>query len=194
MSNIIIDSKEEKHTTLIFIVCGNYTSSFDGGSIFQLDGEGNMQTDVRGISVFDCDVKLLGNVVIDSLTSYYGDVIGVDLLDENTIQRKADPNVTNLAAGTKVTSALYAQLQAEGLTPNPNKFDVIKFRISDATVIQDIVYAKQEAHELHVIAEASNKGNHVWANVAPPIIIFVAGILFACINCFCYSKTSQYKS
>jgi len=174
-------------------VCGNYTSSFDGGSIFQLDGEGNMQTDVRGISVFDCDVKLLGKVTIDSLTSCYGDVIGVDLLDENNIQKKSEPMITNLAAGTKVTTALYNQLQAEGLTPNPNKFDKITVRISDATVIQDIVYAKQEAHELHVVAEASNQGNHVWANVAPPIIIFIAGILFACINCFCYSKTSQYK-
>ena len=104
-------------------ICGNYSDGLDGGNIFQLPDEGNMQTDVRGFSVIGSEISIFGDTLIRKLDSHFGDVFGIDFLGTNEVYIDNAPVVRQISPASEVTGALLQELMDENLTPFPNRFD-----------------------------------------------------------------------
>ena len=65
--------------------CGNYSGQLDGGNPWQINGDGNMNGHVRGISIYGSHIKFNGNVNINNLYSSYGDVYGIHIMRDSLI-------------------------------------------------------------------------------------------------------------
>eukprot|EP00485_Elphidium_margaritaceum_P000739 CAMPEP_0202687368 /NCGR_PEP_ID=MMETSP1385-20130828/3059_1 /ASSEMBLY_ACC=CAM_ASM_000861 /TAXON_ID=933848 /ORGANISM="Elphidium margaritaceum" /LENGTH=688 /DNA_ID=CAMNT_0049342149 /DNA_START=102 /DNA_END=2168 /DNA_ORIENTATION=- len=106
--------------------CGSYDGPFDGGQPSGLRREGYMGADVRGISIINGGTtEFYGQCSVESVRSWYGDVIGVHLMDNAAIYLdEADDGMkfNDLECATSVSSALYGQLRDSGLSPYPNNF------------------------------------------------------------------------
>ena len=120
--------------------CGNYSSADNGGNLSQLPNEGNMQTDIRGISIIGSDVIMSDKNKIKDLVSFYGDVIGVDILEDSNVLLYKKPTINKLSGGDKITKKILSQLTAKDLTPFPNNFDTCQWRISPNATVNGISY------------------------------------------------------
>eukprot|EP01084_Bolivina_argentea_P299680 516573_1 len=156
-TNIIIKRLINK-SPLASYACSNYTGYHDGGNPFQLEDEGFMGTDVKGIAVTGSDVVFDGyNNVIEKLISYNGDVVGLHLIDASDVLfdyvYKADVlnepdedtdteddraylHIKQLCPGHEITFALLAELMVDAKYPYPNNFYAcnIKVESDDASI------------------------------------------------------------
>merc|ERR1719410_713789 len=131
MKNVKISNLENK-SPLSTYTCGSFSGHHNGGhtvvsSRNAQDREGAMNSDVRGLSLYDGDVGIIGQNSIRSLTSFSGDVTGIDLMGDAILEfdgRANDISVEDLNAASKVTKALYKKLKKTNRSPFPNNFNL----------------------------------------------------------------------
>ena len=107
--------------------CGAYKGPADGGQPAQLEREGYMGTDIRGISAIDGGViEFSGHCSMNSFVSSFGDVIGIHLMDNAQlwIDDGVNTNVSfdNFECGANISIDLYMQLVNNGDGIYPNNF------------------------------------------------------------------------
>ena len=140
---IIIDSSVSNLTNespLVSAACGSYEGPHDGG-LGAIDTEGGMGTDLRGISVTGGDVHFLGKNSIESLNSFYGDTVGLDLIEDAVLEfdTGSDVIISNLVSASMLTEEQFDELQANDETPYPNNFDLCTVKYDDwAEVTGDV--------------------------------------------------------
>ena len=140
---LIIDlsvSNLTNESPLVSSACGSYEGPHDGG-FGVLETEGGMGTDLRGISVTGGDVHFLGKNSIEWLNSFYGDTVGLDLIEDAVLEfdTGSDVMISNLESASMLTQEQFDELEANGETPYPNNFDLCNVKYDDAAeVIGDI--------------------------------------------------------
>ena len=140
---IIVDlsvSNLTNESPLVCAACGSYEGPHDGG-LGVIDTEGTMGTDMRGISVTGGDVHFLGKNLIESLNSFYGDTVGLDLIEDAVLEfdTGSDVIINDIVSGSMLTREQFDELQANDETPYPNNFDLCTVKYDDwAEVTGDV--------------------------------------------------------
>jgi len=126
-------SNMSNESPLVSNACASYTGPNDGGLSGTIQDEGGMGTDVRGISVANGDALVIGRSSLDSLHSWYGDTVGLDLIGASVFEfdTGSDLEMSDLRSGTKVSAADFEQLTQDGRTPFPNNFDLCSVRYAE---------------------------------------------------------------
>eukprot|EP00485_Elphidium_margaritaceum_P003450 CAMPEP_0202695526 /NCGR_PEP_ID=MMETSP1385-20130828/9105_1 /ASSEMBLY_ACC=CAM_ASM_000861 /TAXON_ID=933848 /ORGANISM="Elphidium margaritaceum" /LENGTH=769 /DNA_ID=CAMNT_0049351571 /DNA_START=127 /DNA_END=2436 /DNA_ORIENTATION=- len=107
------------------LACGPYTGTEDGGNHFQLPGEGNMNGDVRGVSIYGSDVRFEGELNMNNLASAYGNVYGLHVMTDSIVMFDADSShvdMTEFYPQNGLSLLEYDAMAALGSTPWPNHF------------------------------------------------------------------------
>jgi len=110
----------ENQSNLGSKLCGEYYSDSDAGANYGTLN-GFMGTNLRGISVVNSNNVQISNFNINNLTSFYGDVIGIDFFDgASGINITGNNNsITNLNAGSHLQTSLESQ---KSFNPNHDPF------------------------------------------------------------------------
>merc|ERR1712241_885441 len=126
---------------LVSSTCGSYEGPHDGGSPGQEMDEGGMGTDVRGLLISRGDVQVSSVNTISGLESLYGDVVGIDIINEAIVDfdDESDIIVRDLISTSALTSAQYIKLVDRNKTPYPNNFGTCTIEIeSGSTLTGDV--------------------------------------------------------
>ena len=126
---------------LVSSACGSYEGPHDGGLSGTIDEEGGMGADLRGMSIAGGDVLILGTNTIQSLDSFYGDAIGLDLIDNVVFEfdTGSDIVISDIVSASMLNESEYSDLEEEGKTPYPNNFDLCTVKYDDeAEVFGDV--------------------------------------------------------
>ena len=119
--------------------CGNYTGPRDGGIGGTREGQGAMNTDIRGISITDSDVTVLGDNVIDILDAEFGDCTGIDLMEGSVLEFDTSSNmeISRLREASELQKNFgeFELLMNQGQIPYPNNFELCVIRILDESVV-----------------------------------------------------------
>merc|ERR1719410_1007149 len=120
---------------LVSSTCGRYEGPHDGGSPGQEDNEGGMGTDVRGLLISRGDVQIIGASNINGLESHFGDVVGIDIINEAIVDFDDQSNifVNDLISASALTSAQYVKLVERNKTPYPNNFGTCTIEIESGS-------------------------------------------------------------
>merc|ERR1712241_1362973 len=116
---------------LVSSTCGSYEGPHDGGSPGQEMDEGGMGTDVRGLLISRGDVQIGAANTISVLESLYGDVVGIDIINEAIVDfdDESDIFVNDLISASALTSEQYTNLVEKNKTPYPNNFGTCTIEI-----------------------------------------------------------------
>eukprot|EP00485_Elphidium_margaritaceum_P006656 CAMPEP_0202690396 /NCGR_PEP_ID=MMETSP1385-20130828/5391_1 /ASSEMBLY_ACC=CAM_ASM_000861 /TAXON_ID=933848 /ORGANISM="Elphidium margaritaceum" /LENGTH=779 /DNA_ID=CAMNT_0049345657 /DNA_START=26 /DNA_END=2365 /DNA_ORIENTATION=- len=106
--------------------CGRYSGPTDGGNLWQIDGAGNMNGQIRGISIYGSQVNFDGQIEIRNLVSSYGDVYGVHVMKDSLVTFENDDTltmtITDLYPENQLDEQQLNTLIALDRTPFPNNF------------------------------------------------------------------------
>ena len=101
-----------------------------------------MGTDLRGMSIFGGDVLLDGNEnIIQNLQSHFGDVAGIDLMDDAILEYAQDSSfeIDEIVSAVEVDGSIYKMLTQINKTPYPNNFRMCPINAQDeAQVINEV--------------------------------------------------------
>eukprot|EP01084_Bolivina_argentea_P030213 56020_1 len=129
----------ENESPLASNACADYSGPLDGGIGGTRQGEGGMNTDVRGISIANSGVFVGGGNEVSNLDSYYGDVTAIDLMGDSFLHFKRNNIVKlgRLKAASKLNKnvAEYNILVAAHKTPYPNNFGLCTIKIQDTSIV-----------------------------------------------------------
>eukprot|EP01083_Nonionella_stella_P172489 592121_1 len=136
--NIDIDGLTNE-SPLSSFACANYSGTHDGGNPNQLDLEGTMGTDVKGIVMYGSDAVFEEAVVIRQLISNNGDAIGIHLMADSIalFDDTATVGVQRIITGAAVTDEVLAELVEADKTPYPNNFFSCNVLLDDRDSVID---------------------------------------------------------
>ena len=121
--NLDINSLSNE-SPLSSFACLNYTGTHDGGNPNQLDLEGTMGTDLKGVAMYGSDAVFEEEITMRSLVSNNGDVIGLHLMADSValFDDLSTISVQRLVTGATVTNEILLELEESNKTPYPNNF------------------------------------------------------------------------
>ena len=92
-----------------------------------------MGTDLRGISVTGGDFHFSGKNSIESLNSFYGDTVGLDLIEDAVLEfgTGSDVIINDIVSGSMLTRQQFGELQANDEARYPNNFDLHTVKYDD---------------------------------------------------------------
>eukprot|EP01083_Nonionella_stella_P090778 253674_1 len=136
--NIDIDGVTNE-SPLSSFACSNYSGAHDGGNPNQLDLEGTMGTDVKGIVMYGSDAVFEESTVIRQLMSNYGDAVGLHLMADSIalFDETATMSVQRIITGAAVTADILAELEQADKTPYPNNFFSCNILLDDRDSVID---------------------------------------------------------
>ena len=139
MQDVTISNLENR-SPLASCACGNYSGPHDGGNPGSKEREGSMNTDTTGISIIDGDLSVMEANSVHGLTSWYGDAVGVHLMEDAILDFDDDGSIDiyGLFAASKTTQDVYDNAIEIGKSPYPNNFERCNVsKAESATIINN---------------------------------------------------------